>query len=89
MANFAIAIFVTIIIIGSIKIFLKFIKDLKFSRNMPCPGLPLPLVGHSHFLMNINREDILETILGIAQISLLAPLDSLKSLMFLTFLCIG
>ena len=66
MANVAIAIFVTIVIIGSIKMFLKFVKDLKFSGNVPCPGLPLPLVGHSHFLMNINREDILETILDIA-----------------------
>ena len=32
------------------------------------PALPLPLVGHSHLFFNINREDILDTVLTIAKV---------------------
>ena len=32
------------------------------------PSLPLPLVGHSHLLFNINREDILDTILTLVKV---------------------
>ena len=40
------------------------IKDTVFiNRQYPMPSLPLPRVGHSHLFFNINREDIIDTIL--------------------------
>ena len=38
------------------------------NRQYPMPSLPLPLVGHSHLLFNINREDILDTILTLVKV---------------------
>ena len=32
------------------------------------PSLPLPLVGHSHLFFNINREDIIDTILTLVKV---------------------
>ena len=32
------------------------------------PALPLPLSGHSHLFFNINREDILDTVLTLTKV---------------------
>ena len=32
------------------------------------PSLPLPLVGNAHLFFNINREDILDTVLNLSKV---------------------
>ena len=32
------------------------------------PSLPLPLAGHAHLFFNINREDILDTVLNLIKV---------------------
>ena len=32
------------------------------------PSLPLPLAGHAHLFFNINREDILDTVLKLIKV---------------------
>ena len=44
-----------------IKSIMKYLEDLKFSKESSSPGLPLPLIGHPYLLYNVRREDILET----------------------------
>ena len=67
MATISVAIVITIIIAIIIKLILKYMKDLKFALTVKSPSLPLPLIGHSHLLFKVNREDILETVLDIAK----------------------
>ena len=37
------------------------------NRKLVAPSLPLPISGHAHLVYNVNREDILETILTLAK----------------------
>ena len=41
-------------------------KKLKLLfSGFPTPSLPFPIIGHSHLFFNVNREDILDTLLAL------------------------
>ena len=63
MATLAVTAAFAIIIATFIKIVLNYLNELKFCKGYTTPSLPLPIIGHSHLLYNINREDIVDTII--------------------------
>ena len=67
MATLAVTAAFAIIIATLIKIVLNYLKELKFCNGYITPALPLPVIGHSHLLYNINREDIVDTIIELTK----------------------
>jgi len=68
MATVAATIAVAFLVVGLIKLLLEYVKQVKLCKKYPMPSLPLPLVGHCHLFYNINREDILDTVLTLAKV---------------------
>ena len=67
MATLAVTAAIAILIATFIKILLDYYNIIKFCKGYITPSLPLPIVGHSHLLFNINREDIVETIIELTR----------------------
>lgn len=63
MATVAATVALAFFIVFLIKAFFGYLKQLKFSKEFAAPGLPFPIVGHSYLLYDVNREDILDTLL--------------------------
>jgi hypothetical protein len=68
MATIAATIAVAFVVAALVKALLKYWSHLQFTKEVVNPGLPLPLVGHSHLFYNVNREDILDTLLELAKV---------------------
>lgn len=68
MATVAATIAVAFLVVGLIKLLLEYVKQLKLFKLYPMPSLPLPLAGHAHLFFNINREDILDTVLNLIKV---------------------
>ncbi len=68
MTSITAVILLTVVFILIIKLTMKYVKQLTICKNYPTPALPLPIVGHSHLFLNVNREDILESILCLAKV---------------------
>ena len=67
MASLAVTIAVALFIAAFIKILVDYLNQIKFCKGYPTPSLPLPIIGHSHLLYNVNREDIVETIIELTK----------------------
>ena len=67
MATIAATIAVGLLTILIVRFLIRYLNVLKLSKEYPTPSLPLPVVGHSHLLYNINREDIIDTILTLTK----------------------
>ena len=65
MATVAISIAVTFLAIFFIKWTLGYLKNLKFSFQYSAPAFPFPILGHSYLFFDVNREDILETLIAL------------------------
>ena len=67
MATLAATIAVALFIAAFFKLLVDYIKQVKFCNRYVNPGLPLPIIGHSHLLYNVNREDIVGTIIELTK----------------------
>ena len=67
MATLAVTIAVALFIVAFIRFLVNYVNEIKLCRKYPTPSLPLPLIGHSHLLYNVNREDIVETIIELSK----------------------
>ena len=61
MLSLTLAVGIGALLLLFIKSIMKYLQDLRFSKESSSPGLPLPLIGHPYLLYNVKREDILET----------------------------
>ena len=68
MATLAVTIAVALFIVAFIKFLLNYVHEIKLCQKCPTPSLPLPFIGHSHLLYNVNREDIVETIIELTKV---------------------
>ena len=67
MATLALTIAVALFVVAFIKVLVDYVNQIKFCRTCATPSLPLPLIGHSHLLYNVNREDIVETVIELTR----------------------
>lgn len=67
MATLALTIAVALFVVAFIKVLVDYVNQIKFCRQCATPSLPLPFIGHSHLLYNVNREDIVETVIELTR----------------------
>ena len=67
MAAIAATLAVAILTIILVKILVKYVKFLNHAKDYVTPSLALPVVGHSYLLFNVNREDIIQTLLTLCK----------------------
>ena len=61
MNNLYSTIFIGVLISVGFKIIWSWIRQVQkqFINNIPTPGIPWPILGHSHLFLNVSPQDVL------------------------------